>query len=174
MVAEVRYQLTPAPPAEIKAAVASLLAERKATQPTNKRTFGSVFKNPPAGPGAGRMIEECGLKGHRIGGALISTRHANFIENAGDATSTDAFGLMAEARRRVHERFGLELEHGVRLWGPARAPGGVGKPREAANTDGCPPEAEVLRAPLLCLRPDPGSAPGSSCPPGAPSQSGLR
>ena len=64
------------------------------------------------------MIEECGLKGHRIGGALISPRHANFIENAGDVTSADCIALMAEARRRVHERFGVELEHEVRFLGP--------------------------------------------------------
>jgi len=122
VVAQVRFGLTPRSPEAVKAGVAALLAQRKATQPTNKRTFGSVFKNPPAGPGAGQMIEECGLKGYRIGGALISTRHANFIENAGDATSADAVGLMTEARRRVHERFGVELEHEVRFWGPIELP----------------------------------------------------
>ena len=99
-----------------------LLAQRKATQPTTKRTFGSVFKNPKHELGAGRMIEECGLKGHRIGGALISPRHANFIENAGEATSADAIALMAEARRRAHERFGVELEHEVRFLGPLELP----------------------------------------------------
>ena len=63
---------------------------RKATQPTNKRTFGSVFKNPDGSRAPGRMIEECGLKGHAIGGALISARHANFIENGGGATAPTA------------------------------------------------------------------------------------
>ena len=122
VVAEVRFGLTPRPPDEVKAVVADLLAQRKATQPTNKRTFGSVFKNPSTEAGAGWMVEECGLKGHRIGGAVISPRHANFIENAGDATTADAVALMAEARRRVHDRFGVELEHEVKFLGPLELP----------------------------------------------------
>ena len=122
VVAEVRFQLGPSTPEAVKATVAELLAQRKATQPTNKRTFGSVFKNPSVELGAGRAIEECGLKGHRIGGAVISPRHANFIENAGGATSADCIALMTEARRRVHERFGLELEHEVRFLGPLELP----------------------------------------------------
>jgi UDP-N-acetylenolpyruvoylglucosamine reductase len=117
VVARVRFRLEPSDPRTIKATVAELLAQRKATQPTNKRTFGSVFKNPE-GESAGRLIEACGLKGHRIGGALVSPRHANFIENGGGATSAEAIALMAEARRRVHERFGLVLEHEVRFLGP--------------------------------------------------------
>jgi UDP-N-acetylmuramate dehydrogenase len=68
------------------------------------------------------MIEECGLKGHQIGGALISPRHANFIENAGGATSADCIALMAEARRRVRERFGVDLEHEVQFLGPLVLP----------------------------------------------------
>jgi len=122
VVAEVRFALTPRPPDEIKATVSDLLARRKATQPTNKRTFGSVFKNPSAEAGAGWMIEQCGLKGHRIGGACISPRHANFIENSGGATSADAVALMAEARRRVHEQFGVALEHEVRFFGRVELP----------------------------------------------------
>jgi UDP-N-acetylmuramate dehydrogenase len=122
VVAEVRFQLEPRPVEEIKAKVAELLAQRKATQPTTKRTFGSVFKNPPGDRGAGALIEACGLKGHRIGGAVISERHANFIENAGGATSADALALMAEARRRVHAELGIELEHEVRFLGPLELP----------------------------------------------------
>lgn len=122
VVAEVRFRLEPSTAAEVKATAAELLARRKATQPTNKRTFGSVFKNPSPELGAGRAIEECGLKGHRIGGAIISPRHANFIENPGGATSADCIALMAEARRRVHERFGVELEHEVRFLGPLELP----------------------------------------------------
>jgi UDP-N-acetylenolpyruvoylglucosamine reductase len=122
VVAQVRLSLEARPTEEIRAEVAQLLAQRKATQPTNKRTFGSVFKNPSVERGAGWMIEQCGLKGHRIGGALISPRHANFIENAGTATSADALALMAEARGRANERFGVELEHEVRFLGPLELP----------------------------------------------------
>ena len=66
------------------------------------------------------MLEACGLKGHRIGGAVISPKHANFIENAGEATTADALALMAEARRRAREGFGVELEHEVVLLGDIR------------------------------------------------------
>src|SRR5262249_56910810 len=101
---------------------AELNAQRKASQPTNKRTFGSVFKNPDGDHGAGWIIEACGLKGYRIGGAQISPRHANFIENAGGARSADAIALMAEARRRAREAYGVELEHEVQFLGPLELP----------------------------------------------------
>ena len=107
---------------EIKAIVGDLQAQRKAAQPTNKRTFGSVFKNPEHELSAGRMLEACGLKGHRIGGAQISPRHANFIENASEARSADAIALMAEARRRASEQFGVELQHEVEFLGPLELP----------------------------------------------------
>jgi len=122
VVARVRFRLSPRPAEEIREEVTELLALRKAAQPTTKRTFGSVFKNPPTGPGAGALIEECGLKGFRNGGALVSERHANFIENAGGATSADALALMVEARRRVHDRFGVVLEHEVRFLGNLELP----------------------------------------------------
>ena len=122
VVAEVEYRLAPRPPEEIKETVSALIAQRKATQPTNKRTFGSVFKNPEHDLGAGRMLEECGLKGHAVGGAVISPKHANFIENAGGATTADALALMSEARRRARERFGVELEHEVELVGEIEVP----------------------------------------------------
>jgi UDP-N-acetylmuramate dehydrogenase len=118
VVARVEFRLSPRPEPEIRTGVADLQARRKATQPTNKRTFGSVFKNPEHELGAGAMLEACGLKGHRIGGAVISPRHANFIENAGGATTADCLALMEEARRRARERFGVELVHEVELLGP--------------------------------------------------------
>jgi UDP-N-acetylmuramate dehydrogenase len=122
VVARVRFRLEPSSPDAVKAKAGELLARRKATQPTNKRTFGSVFKNPGGDRGAGALIEACGLKGHRIGGAIVSPRHANFIENAGGATSADCIALMAEARRRVHDEFGIELEHEVQFLGPLELP----------------------------------------------------
>jgi UDP-N-acetylenolpyruvoylglucosamine reductase len=123
VVARVEFQLQPRPVDEIKQKVAELQAQRKAAQPTNKRTYGSVFKNPPGHElSAGRMLEACGLKGHRVGGAQISPRHANFIENADAASTADAIALMAEARRRAFATYGVELEHEVQFLGPIELP----------------------------------------------------
>ena len=122
VVVAAEFRLRSRPVEEIKATVAEMQATRKAAQPTNKRTFGSVFKNPEHELSAGRMLEACGLRGHRIGGAQISPRHANFIENADGARSADAIELMVEARRRALEEFGVELEHEVQLLGPIELP----------------------------------------------------
>jgi UDP-N-acetylmuramate dehydrogenase len=122
VVVQVELRLRPRPPDEIKAEVRALNAQRKDAQPTNRRTFGSVFKNPDHELSAGRMLEACGLKGHRIGGAQISPKHANFIENADGARSADAVALMAEARRRAHDRYGVELRHEVEFLGDLRLP----------------------------------------------------
>lgn len=122
VVAGAEFRLARRPVEGIKATIADMQARRKAAQPTNKRTFGSVFKNPDHELSAGRMIEATGLKGHRVGGAQISPRHGNFIENAGEATSQDALALMAEARRRAHEQFGVVLEREVRLLGSIELP----------------------------------------------------
>src|SRR5207248_1719817 len=89
VVLRAELRLRPRPPEEIKAEVRELNLRRKEAQPTNRRTFGSVFKNPEHELSAGRMLEACGLKGHRIGGAQISPKHANFIENADAATTAD-------------------------------------------------------------------------------------
>jgi UDP-N-acetylmuramate dehydrogenase len=122
VVVRAELRLRPRDPDEIKAEVRSLNARRKEAQPTNRRTFGSVFKNPEHELTAGRMLEACGLRGHRIGGAQISPKHANFIENAGDARTADAIALMTEARRRAHEQFGVELTHEVELLGDIEIP----------------------------------------------------
>ncbi len=119
VVAQVELRLEPRPLEEIKQVVAGMQDRRKAAQPTNKRTFGSVFKNPEHELSAGRMLEACGLRGFAIGGAQISPRHANFIENADSARTADALALMAEARRRAREQFGVELDHEVQLLGVA-------------------------------------------------------
>jgi UDP-N-acetylmuramate dehydrogenase len=114
--------LQPRPPEEIKAEVRELNKRRKDAQPTNRRTFGSVFKNPEHDLSAGRMLEACGLKGHRTGGAQISPKHANFIENADGATTADALALMGEARRRANEQFGVALQHEVEFLGELALP----------------------------------------------------
>ncbi len=122
VVVRAELRLQPRPPEEIKAEVRELNKRRKDAQPTNRRTFGSVFKNPEHELSAGRMLEACGLKGHRIGGAQISPKHANFIENADAATSADAVALMAEARRRANEQFGVHLRHEVEFLGELDLP----------------------------------------------------
>jgi UDP-N-acetylmuramate dehydrogenase len=122
VVVRAELRLRERPPEEIKAEVRELNARRKAAQPTNRRTFGSVFKNPEHALSAGRMLEACGLKGHRIGGAQISPKHANFIENADGARTADAIALMAEARRRALDRFGVRLEHEVEFIGELELP----------------------------------------------------
>jgi len=122
VVVRAELRLRPRPPDEIKAEVRELNTRRKEAQPTNRRTFGSVFKNPEHELSAGRMLEACGLKGHRCGGAQISPKHANFIENADGATTGDALALMAEARRRAHEQFGVRLQHEVEFLGELELP----------------------------------------------------
>jgi len=122
VVLRAELRLRPRPPDEIKAEIRELNARRKEAQPTNRRTFGSVFKNPEHELSAGRMLEACGLKGHRSGGAQISPKHANFIENADGATTADALALMAEARRRAHEQFGVRLQHEVEFLGELELP----------------------------------------------------
>jgi UDP-N-acetylmuramate dehydrogenase len=84
------------------------LGYRKRTQPLSQPNCGSVFQNPP-GNYAGRLIESVGLKGHTLGGARISTLHANWIVNLGDATAKDVAGLISLAQSRVSEATGINL-----------------------------------------------------------------
>jgi UDP-N-acetylmuramate dehydrogenase len=104
--------------ADSRARIKELLARRIATQPLGEPNAGSVFRNPP-GNYAAKLIEECGLKGYRIGGALISTKHANFIVNTGVASAADIEALIELARGEVKKRFGVELETEVRILGEA-------------------------------------------------------
>ena len=112
----------PRDPTDIRRDVSELNRRRKETQPINRRTFGSVFKNPDHDLGAGPMLDACGLKGHTVSGARISPRHANFIENVDGATAADALKLMAEARRRALEQYGVVLEREVELLGDLELP----------------------------------------------------
>ena len=114
--------LTPADPAAIRELVREYQGRRTAAQPRKARTFGSVFKNPGGERTSGQLLEACGLKGYRVGGACISEKHANFIENVDHATSADVVALMTEARRRVKEQFGIELHHEVQTLGEIHIP----------------------------------------------------
>ena len=98
--------------------VKELLARRIASQPLGEPNAGSVFRNPP-GTYAAQLIEACGLKGRRIGGALVSPKHANFIVNTGDASAADIEALIDLAQGSVKQKFGIELEREVRIVGDA-------------------------------------------------------
>ena len=127
IVARASFALSPAEPASVKERLAEMRASRKAAQPSGIKTFGSTFKNPEDPPAAGRtagvLLDEAGCRGLTVGGARFSEKHANFVENLGDATTADVVALMAEGRRRVRERFGVELEAEVQVLGEVEAAG---------------------------------------------------
>ena len=110
------FQLRPGDGAAAREQMASWNAERLRTQPIKSKNCGSVFKNPP-GDSAGRLVEAAGLKGARAGGAVISLKHANFIENTGGASATDVRRLIERARTAVAERFAVTLEAEVEMIG---------------------------------------------------------
>src|SRR5918911_893804 len=103
-------------------------AQRREAQPSGIKTFGSTFKNPDdpraEGRSAGVLLDQAGCRGLQVGGARFSEKHANFVENVGDATTADVIALMAEGRRRVRERFGVTLEPEVQTLGPVAWPEG--------------------------------------------------
>ena len=105
----------PAGPEAIRARMAALIAQRKTRQPANPRSCGSVFKNPAGGPAAGWLIEAAGFKGHRLGDAVVSRKHANFILNAGRATAAQVKALMADIQEKVWQTQGVALEREVVL-----------------------------------------------------------
>jgi UDP-N-acetylmuramate dehydrogenase len=110
------FGLLRADPTALQEKVARILEERKAKQPVEWRSAGSVFKNPP-GDFAGRLVEQAGLKGTRLGDAMISPKHGNFFLNLGRATAKDVLALIALAQERVRERTGVSLELEVRVVG---------------------------------------------------------
>lgn len=126
VVAHVGFLLTPGDPEAIKATMASMRERRHEAQPSGIKTFGSTFKNPEderaEGRTAGQLLEAAGCRGLRVGGARFSEKHANFVENEGEATTADVLALMAAGRRRVHERFGVVLEPEVQTLGDVRRP----------------------------------------------------
>jgi len=132
IVAGAVFKLDPAAPEAVKATLAELRQRRRDAQPSGIKTFGSTFKNPEdpraEGRSAGVLLDEAGCRGLAVGGARFSAKHANFVENAGAATTADVVALMAEGRRRVHERFGVTLEPEVQLLGEVDAAALYGKP----------------------------------------------
>jgi UDP-N-acetylmuramate dehydrogenase len=130
IVARASFRLHPADPDEIKATLASMRERRREAQPSGIKTFGSTFKNPDSaeaaakGKSAGQLLEAAGCRGLRHGGVRFSEKHANFVENDRDGTTADVLELMAEGRRRVHDRFGVALEPEVQILGEVEWPDG--------------------------------------------------
>ena len=116
IIAEVVLQFPKVPPTEAYERIRQTLKHRNETQETRLPSAGCAFKNPP-GVGAGRLIDQAGLKGSRIGDAQVSSRHANFIVNLGQATCDDVLSLMEYVQRGVDRHFGVRLEPEVRLMG---------------------------------------------------------
>ncbi len=120
------FLLVPAAVQEVKATLAQMRTARHEAQPQGIKTFGSTFKNPEdpkaGGRSAGLLLSEAGCNGLSVGGARLRQQHANFIENTGSATTRDVIAVMAEGRRLVAERFGVELEPEVQTLGAVRFP----------------------------------------------------
>lgn len=111
----VTLELPERPYEEILGRVKQCNQKRRASQPVNEKSAGCIFKNPP-GLSAGKMIDELGLKGWRVGGAVVSERHANFLVNRYGATAADFFALMDVIRERVWKTYGVELKEEVVVW----------------------------------------------------------
>ncbi len=128
VVAAASFRLELGDPETVKVTMAKMRERRHEAQPSGIKTFGSTFKNPEderaGGRTAGQLLEVAGCRGLRVGGARFSEKHANFVENMGEATTADVLELMAAGRRRVYERFGVALEPEVQLLGDVRWPQG--------------------------------------------------
>ena len=126
VVARASFALEPEDSAAVKERMASMRTRRREAQPSGIKTFGSTFKNPddPRADGrtAGQLLEAAECRGLQVGGARFSPKHANFVENTGDATTADILELMAAGRRRVHDATGVVLEPEVQVLGDARWP----------------------------------------------------
>jgi UDP-N-acetylenolpyruvoylglucosamine reductase len=126
VVALAGFGLSESDPADVKATMADMRRRRKEAQPSGIKTFGSTFVNPEDaradGRSAGQLLDAAGCRGLQVGGARLSPKHANFVENTGGATTADILEVMAEARRRVHESFGVTLEPEVQILGEVSWP----------------------------------------------------
>ena len=129
VVSRASFALTPAPSDEVKAAMADMRRRRHEAQPSGIKTFGSTFVNPTdpraEGRSAGQLLDAAGARGLERGGARLSPKHANFVENSdGEATTADVLAVMAAARQVVHDRFGVVLEPEVQVLGDVEWPAG--------------------------------------------------
>ncbi len=128
VVSRVVFRLRPDDPATIRARLNEMRGKRREAQPSGIKTFGSTFKNPDdpraEGRSAGQLLEAAGCRGLDLGEARFSEKHANFVENTGQATTAEVLELMAEGRRRVHEATGVVLEPEVQVLGEVRWPEG--------------------------------------------------
>lgn len=125
VVVRAAFKLSASEPEVVKAHLADLRDRRKATQPSGIKTFGSTFKNPPPwpeGPTAGQLLDQAGCRGLEHGAARLSPKHANFVENTGEATTREIVELMQLARERVHEAHGIWLEPEVQVLGDVDLP----------------------------------------------------
>jgi UDP-N-acetylmuramate dehydrogenase len=111
----VKLELPSKPFKEILAGIRVCNEKRRASQPLNQKSAGCIFKNPQGGS-AGKMIDELKLKGHRVGDAMVSDRHANFFVNAGHASCSDMLKLIDDVRERVRGAYGIGLENEVIVW----------------------------------------------------------
>jgi UDP-N-acetylmuramate dehydrogenase len=115
MMLAVTLELPSKPFKEILQGIRICNEKRRSSQPLGQKSAGCIFKNPP-GASAGRMIDELGLKGHSVGEARVSDRHANFFVNAGKACAKDMLALIADVRERVRKAYGADLENEVIVW----------------------------------------------------------
>ena len=126
VVSEAGFLLAEAGEGDVKATLAEMRRKRKEAQPSGIKTFGSTFVNPDdpraEGRSAGQLLDAAGARGLERGGARLSPKHANFVENAGEARAGDVLAVMAAARRIVHERFGVTLEPEVQVLGEVEWP----------------------------------------------------
>jgi len=120
IIVEASLRLEPGDRDQIRRTMEASLRRRKRTQPLGMANAGSVFVNPE-GDSAGRLIESLGLKGHSVGGAMISDVHANFVVNTGTATAADVIELVRQVREAVEDAHGIELKPEVRFLGSFRS-----------------------------------------------------
>ncbi|MGK2931716.1 MAG: UDP-N-acetylmuramate dehydrogenase [Solirubrobacterales bacterium] len=121
VVSRVSFHLREEDPDKVRATLGEMREWRKEAQPSGIKTFGSTFKNPDdpraEGRSAGQLLDAAGCRGMTLGGARLAEKHANFVENTGEATTADVIAVMAAAKRRIREEFGIELEPEVQVLG---------------------------------------------------------